>query len=1142
MAQYDGSIRIGTGIDTKAFKAGSKEIETEARRMAKTVSSSLGDSAKIALQKQTDAFVKLNQQYANQEQKVKDLGSKLHDMQRQKVETDEFKKLSKDLDKAKVSLDRLYERRDSYVELGKKTPPKLELDISDAERKVRILEADIKELVYTNKAYLPVDTSKVQQEIAAAEQKQMQMYTALQTSADALTSKIAQSFETITDAEYMKQAEENIDRIIARLDEARQKEAEIQPEISEEPRYGKPIDYDSIQEYQQKVLELFGQITSEEERLAQIRENAVVGNQRIIETVERIKELEQEIADLKSAGVTEGYEDYDIRIQELEQLRQEVRDYNNGIEEVKESYSLLGQIAKKVLLFIGSSIKKSVVSSFQSLRKEIKNVISSMLSFGKSTKTSNNALQTGFKNILKYGLGIRSLYTLVNKLRTAIKEGFTNMANEVEGFKGKVDSLKASTLTLKNSFAAAFRPLVEIAIPYIQMVVDAMSNLLDMVGQFTAAIMGQKTYTKAIKQTTAAIEDENKAQNKQLSGLDKLNNLSSGSSGSADSGVSTQMFEENVPISSPMLDMYQNLKDLIESEDWEGLGAYIAGALNQGLQKIYDVINWDNVGPQITYFVTAFTGAFNGLVDGFNWELLGQTIGAGINTIVNSLTLIISGIDWVSLGAGLATGLNGLANEVDFTNVGNLIGLKFMVLPSILLGFVTNLDWAAIGDQIGNALNGVVGAIDLSQIGTLLGTSLTGIFQMAINFAATFDWEALGTNIFQGINAFFASTDWATVGQGISDFAMGLLDALLVAVSGIDWGELGKSIIEFILAIDWLGLVVKLAEIGYQLIYGLCDGILGALAAIGTWLKENVFDPIVGWFKDLFGIHSPSTVFAELGTYLIEGLFIGISSLVDTIKEIWAGMKDTAVSIWTAVKEKISNIVSNIKSVISSALMLIKTIWSTSWTMVRTIATQVWTGIKQSISSIINSVKTVISTALTLIKKTWDTAWTGMKNTVVNIFNAIWSAIKGVINSILGGIEGMANGVINGVNSVIKALNGLSFTIPATPFSDAMTIGLNIPSLSNISIPRLATGTVVPPNNEFMAVLGDNKREPEIVSPISTMKQAFLEAIAEAGDINGNRDINLQLTVECEGYKLLQLIQKLDLAQYKRTGRPSFRV
>lgn len=49
------------------------------------------------------------------------------------------------------------------------------------------------------------------------------------------------------------------------------------------------------------------------------------------------------------------------------------------------------------------------------------------------------------------------------------------------------------------------------------------------------------------------------------------------------------------------------------------------------------------------------------------------------------------------------------------------------------------------------------------------------------------------------------------------------------------------------------------------------------------------------------------------------------------------------------------------------------------------------------------------------------------------------------------------------------------------------------------SIPGFAEGGVVPPNKPFLAVLGDNKRETEIVAPYSTIKQATSEAIAERG-------------------------------------------
>ena len=74
------------------------------------------------------------------------------------------------------------------------------------------------------------------------------------------------------------------------------------------------------------------------------------------------------------------------------------------------------------------------------------------------------------------------------------------------------------------------------------------------------------------------------------------------------------MFRE-VPIASSIKGIADKIRKLIKDEDWEGLGAYIASGINKGLQKIYDAINWNNIGPKITYFVNAFTRTFNSLVD-----------------------------------------------------------------------------------------------------------------------------------------------------------------------------------------------------------------------------------------------------------------------------------------------------------------------------------------------------------------------------------------------------------------------------------------------------------------------------------------------------------------------------------------------
>lgn len=576
MAEYDGSIRIGTGIETKEFKAGSKEIETEARRMAKSVSDSLGEGAKIALQKQTDAFVKMNQQYASQERKVKDLGEKLHELQRQKVETAEFKELSKDLDKAKASLDRFYEKRDSYVAQGKKTPPKLELDISDAERKVKILEADIKELITTDKAYLPVDTSKVQQEIAAAEQKQMQMYTALQTAADALTQK---------------------------TNERVAKEEAVRERIAEE--------------------------AAEEQRLDQIRINAVATNDEIIAKVERIKQLEQEIADLEAAETTLGYADYEDAVRELADLKQEIRAYRDEIinfqepveksseawkkyqstleqvrnaqkglvspiDATKAALTYMVDVIKEKLLGLASIIKNGVAHPFQTLKiigsgtlniiksgisgvgKVGKKVFSSIgtvakkafsgiagmakkafLSITSGTKKSSGLFST-FASRLK-GIALSLLvFNWISKgfnaMISGMKKGFENLAGYSDSYAQSVQNMKNAMSTFGNQFAAAFAPIVQMVIPWLIQLINTISKAMTYVAQFFAVLSGKSTFTKA-KQVqdaynkslggTAKAADKAQGALAKFDDLDVLEKQEDTSGGGGDSeNTGADMFEE----------------------------------------------------------------------------------------------------------------------------------------------------------------------------------------------------------------------------------------------------------------------------------------------------------------------------------------------------------------------------------------------------------------------------------------------------------------------------------------------------------------------------------------------------------------------------------------------------------------------
>ena len=157
-----------------------------------------------------------------------------------------------------------------------------------------------------------------------------------------------------------------------------------------------------------------------------------------------------------------------------------------------------------------------------------------------------------------------------------------------------------------------------------------------------------------------------------------------------------------------------------------------------------------------------------------------------------------------------------------------------------------------------------------------------------------------------------------------------------------------------------------------------------------------------------------------------------------------------------------------------------------------------WNEIKTNISTAVENIKNKISAGFTNAKNAAVNTFNLMKTKVSSIFTALWTAIKNPINSILGGVEKMANGIINAINGMINALNGIRFDIPWwVPKYGGNSFGLNIPTIRQVSIPRLAQGAVIPPNREFLAVLGDQKHGTNIEAPLDTIVEAFKQAQGE---------------------------------------------
>lgn len=116
----------------------------------------------------------------------------------------------------------------------------------------------------------------------------------------------------------------------------------------------------------------------------------------------------------------------------------------------------------------------------------------------------------------------------------------------------------------------------------------------------------------------------------------------------------------------------------------------------------------------------------------------------------------------------------------------------------------------------------------------------------------------------------------------------------------------------------------------------------------------------------------------------------------------------------------------------------------------------------------------------------------------------------GLLNTVLGIVGGLVNVIVKGLNWVIDQLNKVSFDVPDwVPGIGGTHVGVNIGHIKEWEVPMLAQGAVIPPNREFMAVLGDQKSGTNIEAPLETIVQAFRQALGERG--GSQRTIILQV-------------------------------
>lgn len=285
--------------------------------------------------------------------------------------------------------------------------------------------------------------------------------------------------------------------------------------------------------------------------------------------------------------------------------------------------------------------------------------------------------------------------------------------------------------------------------------------------------------------------------------------------------------------------------------DFRGQSKLLDSAL-QAIQKG----RWDQVGQ-------IFADKVNKIVSSLDAIDIGQKIGGFINNLTSTVHGFFTTVDFSAAGQKLGAILTETFKETDWTKVGETAAAVLTSLPKMLVGFILETDWAVVAQSLSKAL---ISAYD--------GVS---------KWLKRVNWKAVGDQV----ATFLKNIDW----EGVVSGAFEMLGAAIGA---------GISMLQGFIDEAWSALVNWWYEVAFEdgnfTMAGLLEGIWAGICNIGQWLLDNVVNPFLNGFREAFGIHSPSTVMAEMGNFLIQGFLGGITKTWEKITKFlgdaFAGLKD----------------------------------------------------------------------------------------------------------------------------------------------------------------------------------------------------------------------------------------------------------
>lgn len=575
------------------------------------------------------------------------------------------------------------------------------------------------------------------------------------------------------------------------------------------------------------------------------------------------------------------------------------------------------------------------------------------------------------------------------------------------------------------------------------------------------------------------------------------------------------------------------IKEKLKSLDSFQIGTQIGEQLNKLMGMIYNAIHsvdWASLGA-------VFADGVNGLVDSVDWDLFGRLLADRFIIEFELLGGFLSQLDWTSVLNAFIDGFSGFFHElsdwiatVDWTGVGKqltdklsdalqnveieklarvffnfitdsinavsdfLAGTDSYQLGQDLVDFairaVTSVDWAGLAQAIGrffgeafiealDFMGGLVSRIadyfekkvaegPFDNVGLNIVYGIYYGIQDAITNVASWIIENVFNPFINGFKSAFGINSPSTVMAEQGGYIIaGLKKGITDAISSVT--ETAEKILSAIKsAFDNFSLF----DIGKNLIQGLIDGVNNMIETAKNAVA-NVGDAVIDKVKNVLGIHSPSTEFAEIGGYIDMGLANGITAflgyvndamnkLVDATKLKGEGMANYGIDCGTSyvngiisgLDSKWSELDNNLKTnFFGTVQTFIQAAQSGDWkTVGTTIAASIWGAmgdeqrkrvksvasdllgrlskeLKSQASSLLNTAATIGKNLVSALTQNFGAATQNTAKMVENITSVFTKSKTPLSTAALAISKGLSGGLLSQFPKMLAGVAGLITTI-----------------------------------------------------------------------------------------------------------------